>query len=70
MNPFKLTSLLLIVSALMSFGCAASNPNTMPLRTEQVQATEANDQDVPWEWQVVYWVVGIGGSFAAGKNEQ
>ena len=59
MNPAKLTSLLLTFSALMSFGCATSNPNSVPMRVEEDQESQSSDQDVPWEWQVLYWVVDL-----------
>jgi hypothetical protein len=67
-NRVKLVTSLLIVSALMSFGCATSNPNPMPPRAEPVQETQNSGADAPWQWQVLYDLVSLAGSALAGKN--
>ena len=75
MKPVKLTSLLLIALTLMSFGCATPNPpqktlTLSPSGAEQEQVNQSSDKNDPWEWEALWWVVGIGGSIAAGKNVQ
>jgi hypothetical protein len=67
MNAIKLTSLLLIVSVLVSFGCATSNPTTMPPVAEQTPDTQNSGGNAPWQWQVLYDLLSIGGSLAASK---
>jgi hypothetical protein len=70
-----LTFASLISLALMSFGCATSNPTPktltlLPPGAEQDQVAQNSDKDVSWEWEALWWVMGIGGIVAAGKNVQ
>jgi hypothetical protein len=69
-NRLKIIASVLIISALMSFGCATSNPKPMPLMAEQDQETQKFEGDAPWQWQVLYDLFWLGGSAAAGKNER
>jgi hypothetical protein len=65
MNPVKLTSLLLVVSVLMSFGCATTNPKPMQPMVEQDQETQNSAENATWQWQALYDLLSLGGSFAA-----
>jgi hypothetical protein len=68
MNPVKLTSLLLIVSALMGFGCATSNQTTMLPWVEEDKNPQTSGANAPWQWQVLYDFLSLGGGVAAGQN--
>jgi hypothetical protein len=62
----KLTAALLLILALMGFGCASVNPTastnpSLSPELEQAQITRQSDQETPWGWEVLYGCVEAAG---------
>jgi hypothetical protein len=69
----RLTAALLLVLAVMSFGCAALRPADYPTASstpspdlEQAKIAEP-DQDVPCGWAILYGLADVAGSVLANN---
>jgi hypothetical protein len=72
MKPAKLTTSLLIVLALVSFGCASASPtaSTNPASSpelEQAQITKKPNQENYVEWSLLYALLEVGGTCLSGR---
>jgi hypothetical protein len=74
-----LTAALLLVLALMSFGCAsvssaadpaASTNLSLSPELEQAKITKNSDEETPLGWELFYELVNLGGTLAASNSPE
>jgi hypothetical protein len=72
MRRVRSTTVLLIVLAFVSFGCASLHPSaanspTYQQETEQGQLTKNVEPENNWGWEFLYGLLTIGGQTLANK---